>query len=161
MAITITNLRVDRRETKGYLADEDTSLSYLIVNCVFKCSRDPLNHDFSWHQAKGGSEEYHKVLTIDDPKRYEEWLVDPDGWNFSSRYNGYGKAWTHADPVWQYIEKFDCFWFREWISDCTVTRAIITELEYYKEHGKLPSVYRSIDDGIILAHLRSLHTYWD
>jgi hypothetical protein len=159
MAITITNLRVDYRESESPVPWPN--VKYAIVNCVFRCAKDLENHDFAWHQAKGGSEEYHKVLTIDDPKRYEDWLVDPDGWSFSSRYNGYGKAWTHADPVWSYIEKFDCFHFREWVADCSVTRAIIAELEYYKEHGKLPSVYRSVDDGIILSHLRSLHTYWD
>ena len=151
MTLTITNLRVD---SKG------TEVPYLIVNCVFKCDRaDNPGEDFAWLQAKAWSEEYRQVLTIDDPERYEDWISNH--WDFHEKYDGYGRAWTHEDPTWQYIEKFDCFWFREWVSDCSVTRALIYELEYFEEHGKLPSVYRAIDECIILSHLRSLHSYWD
>jgi hypothetical protein len=84
-------------------------------------------------------------------------------WDLNSHtpYPGYGRAWTHQDPVWQYLEKFDTFWLREWVADCPVTRAIIADLEFYREHGKLPTVYRTIDEGIILQHLRTLQTYWD
>jgi formylglycine-generating enzyme required for sulfatase activity len=49
----------------------------------------------------------------------------------------------------------------EWVADCSVTRAIISDLEHYKNHGMLPTVYRTIDEGIILQHLRTLHSYWD
>jgi hypothetical protein len=160
MALQITNLRVDFRTSES--PKPWPNVPYMIVNCVFKCSRsnDP-GEDFVWCQAKGGSEEYTQVLTIDDPKRYDAWICDDLGWSLSSKYDGYGRAWTHEDPTWRYIEKFDCFWFREWVADCTVTRAIVSELAYYKEHGKLPSVYRSVEDGIILSHLRTLHSYWD
>jgi len=109
---------------------------YLIVNCCFTV--EPEAHDgYLWAQAKGDSEEY------------------------TTRYPGYGRAWTHQDPVWQYIEKFDTFWLREWIADCPVTRAIVKDLEHYKTHGMLPTVYRTIDEGIILQHLRTLQRYWD
>ena len=149
MTLTITSLRVDERGTE---------VPFLIVNCTFKCDKDPESYDFLQVQAKGDSEEYRQVLTIDDPEKYEASLLT---WDYTTRYPGYGKAWTHQDPVWQHIEKFDSFWFREWIADCPVTRAIVSDLAYYKEHGKLPTVYRSIDEGIILQHLRVLQQYWD
>jgi hypothetical protein len=160
MALQFTNLRVDYRKTES--PEPWPDVPYMVINCVFKCSRsnDP-GEDFAWCQAKGDSEEYKQVLTIDDPERYNAWINDDLGWSFSSKYDGYGRAWTHADPTWQYIEKFDCFWFREWVADCSVTRAIVAELEYYKENGKLPTVYRAVDECIILSHLCSLHTYWD
>lgn len=160
MPLTITNLRVDYRESES--PEPWPNVPYLIVNCVFKCERtNSYDTDFAWAQAKSFSEEYRKVLTIDDPERYEAWLVSPDGWTWSSKYDGYGKAWTHEDPPWQYLEKFDSFWLREWIADCSVTRAIIAELQHYKEHGCLPSVYRSTDECVILSHLRTLGSYWD
>jgi hypothetical protein len=159
--LKILNLRVDYRESES--PEPWPNVPYVIINCVFKCERvsDP-GEDFAWWQAKGESEEYRKVLTIDDPERYENWLMSPTGWNLSSKYDGYGKAWIHNDPAWRYIEKFDVFWFRSWTADCSVTRAIIAELEYYKKYGKLPSVYRAVDSCIILSHLRTLgETYWD
>ena len=158
MALTITNLRVDYRSSES--PKPWPNVPYIIVNVVFKCDRSTDYHDdFGWQQAKVESEEYRQVLTIDDPKTYEDWITIH--WDLNQRYSGYGRAWISNDPPWRYIEKFDCFWFREWISDCAVTRAIISELEHYKEHGKLPSVYRSIEAGIILTHLRTLQTYWD
>jgi hypothetical protein len=162
MSLTITSLRVDARKTEGWFEGGTRPCPYLIVNCVFKCARsEDFHEDFAWNQAKAWSEEYRQVTTLDDPKTYEEWLMSPKGWNFSSKYPGWGKAWTYGEPTWQYIEKFDCFWFREWIADCGPTRAIITELEYYKEHGCLPSVYRTVESSIVLSHLRTLHEYWD
>jgi hypothetical protein len=149
MSLIITSLRVD--------AIQGEVVPFLIVNCCFKV--EPEAHDgYLWAQAKGDSEEYRQVLTIDDPEKYEESLLN---WDYSTRYDGYGKAWTHQDPVWEYIEKFDTFWFREWIADCKVTRAIIQELEFYRDNGRTLSVYRTIDEGIILQHLRTLQRYWD
>jgi hypothetical protein len=149
VTLTITSLRADER--KGEV------VPYLVVNCCFTV--EPETHDgYLWAQAKGDSEEYRQVLTIDDPEKYEESLLT---WDYATRYPGYGRAWTHQDPVWQYIEKFDTFWLREWVADCPVTRAIVKDLEHYKTHGMLPTVYRTIDEGIILQHLRTLQSYWD
>jgi hypothetical protein len=149
MSLIITSLRVD--------AIQGEIVPFLVVNCCFKV--EPEAHDgYLWAQTKGDSEEYRQVLTIDDPVKYEESLLN---WDYSTRYSGYGRAWTHQDPVWEYIEKFDTFWFREWIADCKVTRAIIQELEFYQDNRRLPSVYRTIDEGIILQHLRTLQRYWD
>ena len=149
MTLTITNLRVDER--KGEV------VPYLIVNCCFTVEPDA-EDGFLWAQAKGDSEDYRQVLTIDDPEKYEQSLLT---WDYTTRSPGYGRAWTHQDPVWQYIEKFNTCWFREWVADCPVTRAIVSDLAYYKEHGKLPTIYRSVDEGIILHHLRTLQQYWD
>jgi hypothetical protein len=157
MSLTITNLRVDYRETEGWFGEDKVPCPYLILNVVFHVEKD--EDTFTWERAKGSAEEYHKVLTIDDPERYENWICNH--WDLEKGYDGYGRAWTHQDPPWQYIEKFDSFWFREWLSDCTVTRAIIAELQYFKDHGELPSVYRSVEEGIILTHLESLQRYWD
>ena len=159
-SLEILNLRVDYRLSENRAPWPP--VPYAIVNCVFKCHRsDSYDTDFAWCQAKAFSEDYRQVLTIDDPERYENWLMSPDGWSLSSKYDGYGKSWTHGEPTWKYIEKFDVFHFREWVADCSVTRSVIAELQYYKEHGKLPSVYRSTDECIILSHLRTLHSYWD
>ena len=160
MELTITSLRVDSRKTAGWFQETPTDCPYLIVNAVFRIEPGE-NGNWSLERAKAEAEEYRQVITIDDPKRYEDWLMRPDGWNFSSRYDGYGRAWTYQDCPWRYIEKFNVFWFREWIADCGPTRAIIAELEHYKEHGKLPSVYRTLESEIILQHLKTLHSYWD
>lgn len=156
--VIITSLRVDERVSSGANI-YGANVPYLIVNCTFKI---PKNEDnYLWEQAKGDSEDYNKVLTIDDPERYENWLMSPDGWNFSSKYDGYGKAWIHHDCPWRYIEKFDTFWFREWIASCAVTKTVVNDLAYYKEHGELRDTYRTVEGHIVLQHLRTLQTYWD
>jgi hypothetical protein len=158
MALTITNLRVDSCETEGWFCAGKVACPYLVVNCCFKVDKD--EDTFIWERAKGESEEYQKVLTIDDPERYLEFIMNWD-LNCRTTYPGYGRAWTHRDQTWQYIEKFDTFWFREWVADCSVTRAIIAELQHFKKYGVLPSVYRSVEEGIILLHLNTLQDYWD
>lgn len=70
-------------------------------------------------------------------------------------------VWTFGEPEWKYLEKFDTFWFRQWVSDCSVTRAVLSELRYFQHYGKLPSVYRQLDAGVILRHIETLGRYWD
>jgi len=165
MALTITHLSTRFCETEGWLKTGDSieGCPYIVVNCTFKCSRDGADdsYNYAWSVAKGESEEFKKVLTLDDPERYQAWLMDEKGWNLSSKYDGYGRAWIHHDQPWYYLEKFDTFWLREWVADCMVTRAIIAELQHFKEHGKLPSVYRAVDECIVLSHLETLQKYWD
>lgn len=162
MTLTITSLRVDERATEGWFGEEKVPCPYLILNVVFKCDRsEEIHEDYTWQQAKAWSQEYIQRLTIDDPDRYEKWIMR-ESWDLKERYDGYGKCWLHEDPPWQYIPKFDVFWFRSWSADSLVTRAIVSELEYYAQHQNLPSVYRSTDEGIVLNHLRTLgETYWD
>ena len=160
MSLTITSLRTDYRKTGGWFYNEPRDCPFIIVNCCFRIHDDEDEGNWSSLRAKSEAEEYQQVLTIDDPERYEKWLMGV-GWEFKTKYDGYGRAWTHHDCPWHYIEKFDCFHFREWIADCGPTRAIISELEHYKEHGKLPSVYRTLESEIVLSHLRALQSYWD
>lgn len=161
MGLTITSLRADHRETEGWFEGGTRSCPFIILNVVFRCARSSdLHEDYTWNQAKACSEEYSQKLTIDDPGKYEKWIMR-ESWDLKEKYDGYGKAWVHEDPPWRYIEKFDCFWFREWIADCGPTRAIISELQHFKDHGKLPSVYRTVESSIILSHLQTLQRYWD
>ncbi|NCW27177.1 MAG: hypothetical protein EBV83_02580 [Verrucomicrobia bacterium] len=110
--LRITSLRVDFRNTEGWFG-KDGPCPYLIVNCCFRIDKD--EEDFLWQHAKADSEDFRNVVSLDDPERFEAWLVDPNGWDFSSRYDGYKKAWIHNDPQWTYVEKFDTFWFRQWV----------------------------------------------
>ena len=160
MSLSITSLRTDYRVTEGWFEGEPRDCPYIIVNCCFTIRDDKEEGNWSFLRAKAEAEEYREVLTIDDPRRYESFLLRGD-FSLSTKYDGYGRAWTHQDCPWRYIEKFDTFHFREWIADCGPTRAIIQELEYYQQHGRLPSVYRTLESEIILSHLRALQSYWD
>jgi len=155
MTLTITTLRMDWRNTPdGNVRSE--KVPYVIVNCTFRITGDEYFHN----EAKAEAESYQQTLTVDDPKRYEDWTMS-ESWNIEDGYDGFGKAWIMKDPVWQYIEKFDTFWFREWVSDTPVTRAILNELDYYRFFGRMPTVIRGTDEGAVLRHLRALDSYWD
>jgi hypothetical protein len=153
--LEITSLRADYRVTpQGNLWFAD--VPYIILNACFKITDD----EHLLERTKAEAEEYRSVLTVDDPERYETWIANQCGFD-QFRYDGHGRAWTHQDPPFYYIEKFQTFWFRQWIADSTVTRAIIAELEHYKEHGKLPSVYRHDEAYIITSHFHCLDRLWD
>lgn len=154
MALTITSLRTDYRVTPaGNLFDQD--VPYVIVNCCFRVTDD----DHLWQRTKAECEEYREVLTIESPEHYEEALKNWD-LTFKNGYK-YGRAWTLNECPYVYIKKFDTFWFREWIADSPVTRTIIAELEHFKEHGRFGSVYRHVEDYIVISHLHALDRYWD
>ena len=55
MTLTITNLRVDYRETEGWFGEEKVPCPYLILNVVFHVEKD--EDTFTWERAKGSSEE--------------------------------------------------------------------------------------------------------
>ena len=148
--LIITSLRVN--EYRGAKSD----VPYLVINCTFKIDPDTS----LWQMAKGESEEYAQRLTIDDPEKYEQWIETQCGFD-QFRYPGYGRAWVPQDVPWRYLDKFDTFWFREWVADCGVTRAAIAELEHYKEHGTLASVHRSTNEYTVLRYLRCLESFWD
>jgi hypothetical protein len=148
--LTITSLRVN--EYRGAQSD----VPFLVINCTFKV--DP--ETSLWQMAKGESEEYVQRLTIDDPEKYEHWVKTQCGFD-QFRYPGYGRAWTPQDVPWRYLDKFDTFWFREWVADCGVTRAAIAELRHYKEHGTLASEHRSTHEYTVLRYLRCLESFWD
>lgn len=155
MTLTITSLRADYRVTpQGNLWYAD--VPYIILNACFKITDD----EHLLIRTKADADEYNEVMTIDDPERYEKHL-EQDNFLTSPAYDGFGRAWTRQDPPFYYLEKFNTFWFRQWIADSSVTRAIISELEYYKQHGKLPSVYRHAEEYIIVSHFHCLDRLWD
>lgn len=154
--LKITNFRVDYRKSEMPYNLED--IGYIIVNCCFKIDT---SEEEGWalsEQAKAESQEFHRVLSVDDPKKYDEWLEKK--WSIKG-YPAHSMVWVHQDQTWQYLEKFETFWFREWIADCVVTRAIITELQHFIANGTLLSNYRTTDSSLILRHLRTLSSYWD
>ena len=153
--LQITSLRADYRVTpQGSFWYSD--VPYFICNATFRITDD----EYLLERAKADASEYQKVLTIDDPERYEKHLLE-DNFLTSPGYDGFGKSWVREEPPFYFIEKFSTFWFRGWCADSPVTRAIIAELEHYKEHGKLPSVYRHAGEYIILSHFWALDRYWD
>lgn len=148
MALTITSLSWTARKSKS-------GTPYAIVNCTFRVVDDEQLHAM----CVDDSADYGKVLTIDDPNRYEDWIEND--WDLQTVYDGFGRSWQIKDPVWEYRKKFDTFWFREWVSDCAITSSIYTELQCYKSIGRLPSVYRGTDEGVVIRHLKALSSYWD
>lgn len=154
MALQITSLRTDYRVTpQGNVWMQD--VPYIICNACFRITDD----EHLFERTKAECEEYQRVISIKSPEDYENFLANWD-LNFENGYD-YGRAWIHQESPFEYIEKFDVFHFREWIADSTVTRAIIAELEHYKEHGELPSVYRHAEEYIIISHFHALDRYWD
>jgi hypothetical protein len=152
--LQITSLRVDRRVTpQGNVWAQD--VPFAIANICFKIIDD----EHLFERTKAEASEYSSVLTIASPEDYEAALANWD-LTFKKGYD-FGRAWTTQDPPFYYLEKFSTFWFREWIADSLPTKMMLWELQYYKENGKLPSVYRHTDECIILQHLRSLQGYWD
>jgi len=155
MALTITSLRVDyRTSSKGNMRDE--TVPYIMANCTFRIT----DSEFLKEVVQAESEDFKETLTLDDPERYEKWIVS-ESWNVLDGYDGWGKAWTLRDPEWEYLAKFDTFWWRQWIADTPATRFMLEEIDYYRRFGKLKAVYRHEDEGIILRHLRALSSYWD
>lgn len=155
MSVTITSLRVDYKTSEWEIHD---NVNYAIINATFKIQDDDVLHRVAVNYSK----EWNRTLTIDDPEKYNRWIVN-DIENFPNglRYPNYNATWVLNDPTWRYIEKFDTFHFREWIADTPVTRSVIHEIEYYKKFGKLPSIYRSTDEWILINHFRTLNSYWD
>lgn len=140
--------------------DPEDKVKFLMVNVTFKLdSEDPYG---LWSYAKDRTKQFVKRIAVDDPEKLDEWYntVPVNQW-FSRHYPGYSQVWASNDAPWQYLEKYDTFWLREWVSDCPVTRAIIQEISHYKNFGKFPCQYRSTDEHILLKHLETLEGYWD
>ena len=159
MGLKITSLRIDKRNSTN--ESFGGPVPYLIVNATWKITQDGDDEsDYLFNVSKAEAEEYGKVLTIESPEDYEEWLTNWD-FNFETGYPGYKHCWTHRECPWHYIEKFDTFHFREWIADSAVTQALLNEIVYYKATGTMLSEYRTIPGQIILEHFQTLGRYWD
>ena len=119
------------------------SVPYLHVNCTFR-----VKEGFSKNDALSLCSPCFKTLVAD---------TESEALNFKNTK----LAWVLKDQSWAYLPKFDTFWFSELVSDCSVTRSCIYDLQYYKDWGEMPDVHRFADDRVILRHLQTLHSYWD
>ena len=136
------------------------AVPYLIVNATWRVEPGGDDDEGTHGIFLSATEDYQKVLTVDDPKQWDEYLAGNNGLDLF-KYPGLEKRYTLNDQKWRYIKKFDTFWLREWIVDSPVTRAILKELEVYKRTGKLESVYRATDSHILYNHFETLQRYWD
>ena len=150
------------------------SVPYLIVNCVFRC--DP---GYYYDKAMARAQDYKQVLVTGSPEeeerafqaQLEESMIAQESdesydfladWvNRANNQPEPKRVWTYDDPLWHYKEKFNVFWFREWVADCTVVRAALQELRLYQTEGSVKSVYRTTDEEIVLKHLETVQSYWD
>jgi hypothetical protein len=177
--IHILDLSWRARSSGGGQLKEDgfwkwPSVPYMIVNCVFRC--DP---GYFKDKALGRSRDYKQVIQTGTPEeeeasfqaQMEEHMIARESeegfdaladWvNRANREPQKPMVWTYDDPLWHHIEKFDVFWFREWVADSPVTRAALQELRLYQIDGSTGSVYRSAEEEIVLKHLETLNSYWD
>lgn len=128
-----------------------------IVNLVFKVNR---SHDsWLWDCCKKESEDYVKMLSIESPEHFEKFLSD-EFWDFSASYP-YEKVWVQRDSKLTYIEKFDIFWHRGWVSDNLIVRAVVQEFEHFMKTGCFPAIYRHTPGCTLLRHVETLDLSWD
>ena len=146
MTIKILDLSYRSRVSKGSF-----KVPYLIVNCVLKIDRhDDCMKSYYYDSAMAATEEYKKVIVTGSPEEEEkkfkekyDFAIDMDE---SEGLEELIKAiesepppeqvWTYAESYLTHIKKFDCFWFREWIADCNVTRYILQELREFQKIGR-------------------------
>ncbi len=166
-SLKITSFRWDARQSAI------GEVPYIIANITWRIDRKTFWGESLWTQMKAKSENYVQVTTTGTPEEEEAimeaaWRDEGDGgdniggWIEYLRVNNrWGKAWTHQDATWQYIEKFDTFWLREWVTDCGVVRELLKELNHFYKTGKTLYTHRGVDDGVIMLHLETLNRYWD
>ena len=158
MTITITHL--SWREKMTPPVGPWPAVPYLIANICWKVTPDGDDDIHTLKSFLSATEEYSEVFTIDDPDRYDEFLMSNSGFNLL-KYPGLERRYTLNDKKWHYLEKFETFRLHEYVCDCAVTRAILKELEVFQKTGKLESVYRGVDSHILYLHLSTLNQYWD
>jgi len=158
MTVTITHLSWRPKMTPP--VGPWPAVPYIIANICWRVEPGGDDDEGTHEIFLSATEDYHKVLTVDDPKLFDDYLVSDAGFGLFN-YPGLEHRYTFNDQKWRYIEKFGTFWLREWIVDSPVTRAILKELEVYKRTGKLESVYRATDSHILYNHFDSLQRYWD
>jgi len=158
MTVTITHLFWRERMTPP--VGPWPAVPFLICNITWRVEPGGDDDEGTHGMFLSATKEYHKVLTVDNPEQWEEYLADCNGFGLF-QYSGLDRRYTLNDKKWRYLEKFETFWLREWIVDSPVTRAILKELEVFQKTGKLPSVYRSTDSHIIYSYLSILNQLWD
>lgn len=134
---------------------KNSQVPYIVANIVWKVDKevDPS----LWGEYKAGSEDYGRVLSIESIESFEKHVDE----NWLGSYGGYKWVIQPRDAEWRYIPKFDVFWMREWVSDCSVVRSALYELEHIAMLGKPADIYRSTTDYVIMCHLRTIFRYWD
>jgi len=68
-------------------------------------------------------------------------------------------GWAYNDNYLNYIEKFDVFWFRDYVEDNAVTRGALQLLQGLKEQKDNPS--RFVSFSTLSRSISALHTFWD
>lgn len=158
MTVTITHLSWREKVTPP--VGPWPAVPYLICNITWRVAPGGDDDEGTHKMFVDATEYYQEVLTVDDPKLFDDYLGSTTGFRILE-YPGLEKRYTLGDQKWQYLKKFDTFWLREWIVDSPVTRAILKELEVFQKTGKLPSVYRGTDSHIIYSYLSTLNQLWD
>ena len=130
----------------SYRSGKNSEFPWLLVNCVFKVEDSDKRNPYK-HLAISQADEYAINMAAESRELLERGKVK--------------KMWVFAEPEWKYLAKFDVFWFRQWVTDCSITRSCLQELRYFEQHGYFPSFYRHATEGVFLRHLRCLGSYWD
>ena len=146
MNTRITSLRVTEKVTKSKGNYPD--IPFLIVNITWQV---PTNN-FYFSRYLRDSKEIVEELAIDDPMSYD----DPRG-----DLPKYTKVWTPHDPKWKYLEKFQTFWIKVWVSDCPVVRSLLNELKHFEQAREFSSVYRFQKESTLHTHLSTLDLFTD
>lgn len=146
METKITSLRVIERVTKSKGNYPD--IPFLIVNITWKIPEC----DFYFFRFLRDSHDVIEGLAIDDPSSYS------DPWRNPPKYT---KVWTPHDQKWEYLEKFQTFWMKAWVSDCPVVRVVLDELRHFQQTGELSSVYRFPKESTLHTHLTTLDSFID
>jgi hypothetical protein len=153
MTVTITSL--NWREKMTPPVGPWPAVPYLICNATWRVEDEEMKDLFM-----GQTESYRKVLTIDDPDKFDKYIEESTGLELFE-YDGFDRRHIFNDTKWHYLPKFGVFWWRQYVADCTVTRSALKELEVYQKTGKLPSVYRGTDEYIVYQLLSTLDSFWD
>ena len=159
MTITITHLSWREKITPA--VGPWPEVPYLIANVTWRVTPDGDDDIHTLKSFLSATEDYSEVPTIDDSAKFEAFVESNGVIDVFRNYPGIEKRSIFNDKKWHYLEKFNTFWAREWVVDCTVTRAVLQELEIYQKLGKFPSVYRGVDSHIIYQHIDTLQRYWD
>ena len=142
----ITSLRVTEKVTKSKGNYPD--IPFLIANVTWQVPAD----NFYFSRYLRDSKEIAEELAIDNPSSYS----DPRG-----NLPKYTTVWTPHDQKWEYLEKFQTFWMKAWVSDCPVVRVVLNELRHFHKTGQFSSVYRFYKESTLYTHLSTLVSFTD
>lgn len=146
MNAQITSLRVTEKVTKS--KGDYPDIPFIIANITWQVPED----SFYFPRFIRDSKEVAEELAIDDLLSYD------DPWRNPPKFT---KVWTPHDRKWEYLEKFQTFWMKAWVSDCPVVRSTLSELKHFQQTGKFSSVYRFHKESTLYTHLSTLDSFTD